>query len=262
MKLDIIFFDMGGTLDVYPKDIQATDISCRKMADILISSGVYEIADYSSDEFRDKVLDGIRRYKKWRYKGYIELSPEELWKDFILDDIKVSQSVLDDVAEDLTFLIDTGFVKRSARPEAAEVLEEIRKRNIRMGIISNVLSLGQVPYSMKEYGISKYFDTVVLSAEFGRRKPHPEIFNYACRKASVNPENVLYIGNSPSKDIKGARDSGIGCTVLIEYEHNSPLDKGPEADYRISDLRGLIPVIDEVCAEPVEAGKGIIKGPF
>ena len=253
MKLDMIFFDMGGTLDIYPEDDESTDLSCRKMTEILISSGVKQIADFSIDEFRNKVLDGIKRYKKWRYNGYIELSPEELWKDFILDDIKISQSVLDDIAEDLTFLIDTGFVKRSARPETAEVLEEIRKKNIRMGIISNVLSLGQVAYSMKEYGITEYFDTVVLSAEFGRRKPHPEIFYYACRKAAVDPENVLYIGNSPSKDIKGAKDSGIGCSVLIEYKYNSPKDTGPEADYKISDLRGLLPVIDEICKETVKS---------
>ena len=253
MKLDMVFFDMGGTLDLYPNDSEATDISCRKMTDILIKAGVKEIADYSNDEFRDKVLDGISRYKKWRFKGFIELTPEELWKDFILDDIQISQAVLDNVAEDLTFLIDTGFVKRRARPETSEVLEAIRKKNIRMGIISNVLSRGQVAYSMDEYGITDYFDTVILSAEFGRRKPHPEIFYYACKKASVNPENVLYIGNSPSKDIKGAKDSGIGCTVLIDYEYNSPKDIGPEADYRVSDLWGLVPVIDEICGEPVKA---------
>ena len=253
MKLDMVFFDMGGTLDIYPNDSESTEISCRKMAETLISSGVKEIADYSSDQFRDKVLDGIKRYKKWRFKGDIELTPEELWKDFILDDIKVSQSVYDDIAEDLTFLIDTGFVKRSVRPEAYEVLEAIRKKGIRMGIISNVLSRGQVAYSMEQYGITDFFDTVVLSAEFGRRKPHPEIFYYACRKASVDPENILYIGNSPSKDIKGAKDSGIGCTVLIDYEYNSPRDTGPDADYKISDLRGLIPVIDELCGSPVKA---------
>ncbi len=248
MKLDMVFFDMGGTLDIYPGDSEATDLSCRKMADILINNGVSEIAGYSAEAFREKVLDGIKRYRKWRLDGFIELSPEELWKDFILDDIKVSQDILDDIAEDLTFLIDTGFVKRSARVETAEVLEMIKNKKIRMGIISNVLSRGQVAYSMNEYGITDYFDTVILSAEFGRRKPHPEIFHYACRKAGVEPENVLYIGNSPSKDIKGAKDSGIGCTVLIEYEHNSPSDKGPEADYTISDLRELLPVIEEVTA--------------
>lgn len=132
------------------------------------------------------------------------------------------------------------------RPEAAEVLEELKNMDCRMGIISNVLSRRQVDYSLNEYGISGYFDTIVLSAVFGRRKPHPEIFEYACRKAGVRAENVLYIGNSPSKDIKGAKDSGIGCTVLIDYEYNSPSDKGPEADFSISSLRELLPVIKNI----------------
>ncbi len=248
MKIDMVFFDFGGTLDIYPKDRASVDLSCRKMAEILIESGVSEISEYTNDRFREKVLDGLNRYKKWRLDGLIELSPEELWKDFILDDIKISQSVLDNIGEDLTFLIDTGFFKRRAREETRDVLEEIRKKGFRMGIISNVLSRGQVGHSMNEYGITDYFDTVVMSASFGRRKPHPEIFNYACRKANVEPENVVYIGNSPSKDIRGAKDSGIGCAVLIDYEFNSPQDRGPEPDYRISDLRGLLPVLDKLSA--------------
>ena len=246
MKLDMVFFDMGGTIDLYPDDHKSMDVSCSKMKDILVKAGVEEIKDYSVEDFRNKVLSGIERYRKWRFKDHIELTPEELWKDFILDDLDVHQSVIDKTAEDLTFLIDTGFVKRTVRQEAASVLGEIRKRNFRMGIISNVLCRGQVDYSMEQYGISEYFDTVVLSAVFGRRKPHPEIFHHACRKASVKPENVLYIGNSPSKDILGAKNAGIGCTVLIEYEHNSPDDKGPEADYRIKNLNELISVIEEI----------------
>ena len=246
VKLDMIFFDMGGTIDIYPSDKESVKRSCAVMKDMLIKAGVSGIADFKAEEFRYKVFDGISRYRKWRVNGYIELSPEELWKDYILDDIDISQTVLDDIAEDLTFLIDTGFVKRSIRPEAAEVLEELKKTGCRMGIISNVLSRGQVNYSLNEYGISGYFDTIILSAVFGRRKPHPEIFEYACRKAGVEPENVLYIGNSPSKDIKGAKDSGIGCTVLIDYIYNSPSDIGPDADFSIKSLTELLPIIENI----------------
>ncbi len=246
MKLEMIFFDMGGTLDLYPGDSEYVKSSCAKMAEILINAGVEEIKSFSAEAFREKVLAGFDSYKKWRVSDYVELTPEELWKNFILNDIDIDQNVLDEIAEELTFLIDTGFVRRRAREETKEVLEAIKGKNIRMGIISNVLSRGQVPWSMAQYEISDYFDTVVLSSVFGRRKPHPEIFKHACRKASVRAENILYIGNSPFKDIKGARDAGIGCTVLIEYEGNSPHDTGPEADFEIKNLRELIPIIEKI----------------
>lgn len=249
MKLDMVFFDMGGTIDLYPTNKEKVKKACAQMQDILIKSGSESIKQIPGDDFMNIVLDGIENYKKWRCTDSIEVSPEELWSDFILKKIKIDQNVINDKAEDLTFLIDTGFVTRVARDEVSEVLQSLKQKNVRMGIISNVLSRGQVPHSMKQYGITEYFDTVVLSSVFGKRKPHPEIFYHACEKASVKPENVLYIGNSPSKDIDGAIGASIGCTVLIDYEYNSPFDLGSDPDYKIENLKELIPIVSTLMAK-------------
>ncbi len=36
VKLDMIFFDFGGTLDIYPGDKESVKRSCTEMTDILI----------------------------------------------------------------------------------------------------------------------------------------------------------------------------------------------------------------------------------
>lgn len=113
-----------------------------------------------------------------------------------------------------------------------------------MGIISNVISRTQVGYSLKKYEIDEYFDPIVLSSVFGKRKPHPAIFHYAFKEAGINPANLIFVGNSPSKDIAGARNAGVGKTVYIEYSETPRDEMGPVADYNIKDLRELILIID------------------
>jgi len=247
--LEMIFFDMGGTLDFYPRNPENIKRACLEMQEILTEAGAPEVSSLPPDEFRELVLSGIARYKQWRERGNVELSPEELWRDFILCGFSGLDNIINDNAEKLTFLIDTGFVNRVPREELREVLDSLKGRNLRMGIISNVLSRNQVSHDLSRYGVTEYFDTVVLSAVFGKRKPHPEIFLEACRKASVKPENVLFIGNSPSKDINGAKGAGMGWTVLIEYEFTPGHDTGFDPDYRISNLRELIPVVEVLLSE-------------
>lgn len=254
MKLDMIFFDMGGTIDLYPDNKEKVKKACTQMQDILIKNGSETIKKIPGEVFMSIVLDGIDKYKQWRLTDLLELSPEELWSTFILKNINIDKNIINEKAEELTLLIDTSFVSRVAREEVVEVLKHLKEKNIRMGIISNVLSRGQVPYSLKKYGITEYFDTIVLSSVYGKRKPHPEIFYHACEKASVKPENVLYIGNSPSKDINGAISASIGRTVLIDYEHNSPLDKGLDPDFKIENLKELVSIVSSIIAEEKNSG--------
>lgn len=246
MKLEMIFFDMGGTIDLYPESEKCVADACRKMKKILKTSGAERISGLSENEFRETVLKGLKKYTGWRTVDFIELSPEKLFSDFILEGLGIDEEIINRVAEDLAFLIDTGFFNRYPRPEAAEALGAIRDKGIRMGIISNVMSRGQVGYCLAKYGLSDFFEPVVLSSVYGKRKPHPGIFHHACGLAGVEPSDIIYVGNSPIKDIGGAQKAGAGATVLIDYFENPPGDKGPVADYSIRDLRELLPIIDKV----------------
>ncbi|MDX9800070.1 MAG: HAD family hydrolase [Spirochaetia bacterium] len=246
MKPEMIFFDMGGTIDLYPNNEKCVADACAKMKIILEESGAEQISGLSEREFRETVLKGLKKYTSWRTVDFIELSPEKLFSEFILEGYGVDDGIINSVAEDLAFLIDTGFFNRYPRPEAAEVLNAIRDKGIRMGIISNVMSRGQVGYCLDKYGLSEFFDPVVLSSVFGKRKPHPDIFHHACELAGVSPSDIIYVGNSLIKDIGGAQKAGVGVTVFIDYFENSPDDKGPVPDYSIKDLRELLPVLESV----------------
>lgn len=58
-------------------------------------------------------------------------------------------------------------------------------------------------------GMEPYFETLTVSEEVGVKKPNPEIFQYALRKAGATPEESLMIGDEMAVDIDGARAAGI-----------------------------------------------------
>ena len=58
-------------------------------------------------------------------------------------------------------------------------------------------------------GLEPYFETLTVSEEVGVKKPNPEIFLYALRKANASPAESLMIGDEMAVDIDGARAAGI-----------------------------------------------------
>lgn len=58
-------------------------------------------------------------------------------------------------------------------------------------------------------GMEPYFETLTVSEEVGVKKPNPEIFHYALKKAGASPEESLMIGDEMAVDIDGARAAGI-----------------------------------------------------
>ena len=58
-------------------------------------------------------------------------------------------------------------------------------------------------------GMEPYFETLTVSEEVGVKKPNPEIFRYALRKANATPEESLMIGDEMAVDIDGARAAGM-----------------------------------------------------
>lgn len=58
-------------------------------------------------------------------------------------------------------------------------------------------------------GLEPYFETLTVSEEVGVKKPNPEIFFYALRKAQATAEESLVIGDEMTVDIDGARAAGI-----------------------------------------------------
>ncbi len=250
MSLKALFFDFGGTVDLYPDIPEHAHKAAESMMGILKDSvGLDLTSRYSPGEFYDLVNKGNNDYKVWKSRTFVELPEEVLWQEYFLPGQEALRELPLEAARQLCLLMETGFHHRSARPEMREVMEELSKTGLITGIISNVHSSLQVPYSLKEYHLEKYFSPVITSADFGRVKPHPSIFHFAVEKCALRPEECMYIGNSLTKDVYGAKNAGFGFVVQIEYDYMDETN-APETspDYYIKNMTEL-PAIVRSCLE-------------
>jgi putative hydrolase of the HAD superfamily len=61
--------------------------------------------------------------------------------------------------------------------------------------------------------IDNYFEKVYFSSDIGMRKPDGEAFEYVCKQNQLNPENVLFVDDSP-QHVEGAKSVGIDAILL------------------------------------------------
>ncbi len=100
-------------------------------------------------------------------------------------------------------------------PGVRETLQELRRRALRMGIISNWDSSARSLLEL--HGLAEFFDPIVVSSEVGHEKPGREIFELALGQAAVAPIECLYVGDNYYDDAVGAGKVGIRTLLVNRY---------------------------------------------
>lgn len=91
-------------------------------------------------------------------------------------------------------------------------LERLRAAGVVSYVVSN--HVWRLPQMIAELGIAPYINAVISSARVGVRKPHPEIFEAGLAAAGADRDAVLFVGDSLSADVVGARAAGIRAVLL------------------------------------------------
>ncbi len=242
MTIQAVFFDMGGTIETFWYSRESRLRATPGLRQRLLSAGIE--LPWTDEQLYEVVATGLERYHQRSLVSLDELPPARVWREFVFADHAVDPLRLEAAGEDLMLYVETRFYERAMRPESPEVLDAIRRMGLKIGLISNVCSHGQVPLCLNEYGLRSFFDPVVLSSEYGRRKPDPSIFHYAARLAETPTSACAYVGDRVSRDIKGSRAAGYGLSVQIrhDFRHNED-DQGPAPDETIDSLAELVEIL-------------------
>ena len=108
--------------------------------------------------------------------------------------------------------------------------------------------------NLEQYGLRHYFNPVVLSSQYGRRKPDPAIFHHAARLAGVPTSHCLYVGDRIARDILGARKAGFGLTVQIQHDYDhGEQDVGAVPDAVIQNMEELLDILRDENSHPASA---------
>jgi len=242
MNIQAVFFDMGGTIDTYGFTRELRLERTSGIQERLLTAGID--LELCNEKLYEVVSAGLARYHSWSLESEEELPPACVWGDFVLAGYSFDRQALDAIAEDLMCYIETCYYERKMRPEVPAALEAIKKMGLKIGLISNVNSRAQVPTNLAEYRLERYFDPVVLSSEYGRRKPDPAIFHHAARLAMVPTSHCVFVGDRIVRDVLGARRAGFGLAVQIKhgFKHGES-DEGPAPDYVIENMTELLDIL-------------------
>lgn len=108
----------------------------------------------------------------------------------------------------LTARVAKGFLEASlAHLRRNHVLLARLRQRYRLGVVSNFY--GNLDAVCTEAGIDGLFDVVVDSTRVGSTKPDPRIFRHATDALGVAPAEATFVGDSPSRDMAGARSVGM-----------------------------------------------------
>ncbi|OUV67212.1 MAG: hypothetical protein CBC93_06200 [Gammaproteobacteria bacterium TMED133] len=107
-------------------------------------------------------------------------------------------------------LIRSKVLSYSPPEDARRVLGEFIQLGIPMGVVSNsIFSSDLLRSDLAEHSILDAFRFVISSAEFGMRKPHSSIFEYAVEKLNVAAEATWYVGDLWENDVIGSHGAGL-----------------------------------------------------
>lgn len=163
---------------------------------------------------------------------YSQLAQSNLFDDFEMGKIspeKFRDQIRKKITHPLTDTeIDTAWnaMLLDLPKERIKLLEKL-KQSHRIFLLSNTNAIHEKAYTadmIKQYGsnvLENHFEKVYLSHHVGMRKPQKEIFQFVVNENNLQPEETLFIDDSPQY-IKGAKDAGLDA-ILLE-KHISLLD--------------------------------------
>ena len=245
--LDTVQFDMGGTLEDIWYNEETAERVARGLLDLLEQHGL--TVSCGQSVFWEQVQQGVSRYKAWSEGAALEKKPEEIWSMYYLASLGLPDEKVGEIAEELADFWEVTYYHRELRPGVRETLEALKTRGYKLGVISNTASLYSVFNVLEHYGIRDYFQDVTLSSVTGYRKPHPGIFQISLRQMQSKPENCVYVGDTRSRDIMGAKRADFGLAVQIgsalTEQKDALTDPCWQPDARITSIPELLTARDD-----------------
>lgn len=78
-----------------------------------------------------------------------------------------------------------------------------------LGVVTNFAYPSGIHAILRKFGLEKIFNPIVISGEVGWIKPSPIIFQVALSKLKLSADQVVFVGDDPEADIKGAKNAGM-----------------------------------------------------
>jgi putative hydrolase of the HAD superfamily len=225
-----IIFDVNGTLIDILTD-EGDERIYRAISHFLSYQGIYLHRRKVRDMY-DQILDRQRRAGT---ETHHEFDAVRVWREFLeLNSAAAPAIAPDKLTQMPLFLAELyrGISRHRLQlyPEVKAVLDELHSR-FKLAVLSDAQSAWARP-EMRAVGIDSYFDPIVISGDYGFRKPDRRLFEAALAGMGLEAENVVFVGNDMYRDIFGAGQLRMKTVCFAPDHVVKPMD-GVDPDYII-----------------------------
>jgi len=201
-SIKAIGFDLFNTLITADKG--AVDEAVRRLTKKLHQDGL----DFEDDMFyityRKTALEFVERAEKdgieTHNRFWISATLHKLGFRINPDDQRI--------ADALVSYFSAFFDYCHLIPGTISMLNCVRS-GYRLAMLSNFTHGPACRGLVDHFGLSSFFDVILVSGELGYRKPHPGVFNRLVDELDVKPDSVIYVGDNLEADVMGALNAGI-----------------------------------------------------
>jgi len=135
----------------------------------------------------------------------------------------------------------TALSAADAYPEAHEAIEGLAARGMLLGLLSNA----DEDFLQGALSRARLRFSVIQSSESLRAyKPHRAIFQALAHRFGMEPDEILYVGDSPFADVAGAANAGLRTAWIRREETSFPEHLAPP-DVTLMQLTDLLEILPD-----------------
>jgi HAD superfamily hydrolase (TIGR01509 family) len=237
MRVEAVLFDLFNTLVLLESDQVFYTPCLRRLHAFLARNGI----DIPFEEFR-------RVYFEVRDKLYAETekSLEEphfnVRVSLVLQRVGYDFDVSSPIVVGATVAFTDEFMKYvHLDPDAINVLRGLHGK-YKLGLVSNFAIPECASRLLDKFGLTEFFDVVLVSGAINKRKPGSEIFERALKALGVNSSETVFVGDMLDLDVKGAKNVGMKAVLIERRPSEDILNVKP--DRVIKSLRELFLMLE------------------
>ena len=245
MKIKGLIFDINGTLiDIH------TDEGMEEIYRAIAHFLTYYDIHLHRWEVRDEYFRIMDEQRQASGEHHPEFDVVALWRDFLDAQGAMEKIVPPSVRQEMPLFLARMYRGISRHrlelyPEVLPILDEL-KEWFKLAVVTDAQSAWALP-EMRAVGLVSYFDPIIISGDYGYRKPDRRLFEAALSGLGMAPEEVVFVGNDMHHDVYGAQRVGLKTIFFSSNQGKKQMD-GVEPDYIIhqfAEIRQALDVLGE-----------------
>ena len=211
-----VFFDLYHTLLGYDPPREELQAKALEELGIAVESGALRWPLVVADEYI---------YQEHARAPLGQRSREEqtaVWAQYerkLLDEARIEAD--DQLIMELLGKMRQFDMKQVLFDDVLPALTGLKERGLILGLISNIDR--EITSMLDDLGLTPWLQVVVTSQDTGFNKPGPEIFQEAVKRAGVQPDEAIYVGDQYQVDVVGANQAGMKGILIDRGNHFAEL---------------------------------------